>query len=407
MPGATPAALHAAVIEVARYDSGHTKELSGLAAWLDFYRAPWAGVEPLDEADVPEPGDAGFLAALAAALRWVAAHPEPTDSFVELESIPTGLALNYSPDAVPPFDKFQALCDREKDFKRVLDHKRADLEEAHLEGYDAVLAEYAVADGWSDQEVLNLLVFHHNKWLEDPMPDRGIVDAARERADAPQPAAVIPIRSEAKAELSPAIAKIRRALKVPVAGVRKLGRKRGIFELVLDDSVPEKRREIELGTAAALLSMRHVQEAMVDHGWPTFPPIPGAQWLKVVDAVTSAATVEEIDADQTQETLFWLRNAKVNCAGIMLDRDSPHQIANDLRDGANQPIYLGRGEMFVCLPALIRHVHIHLGVRPTWPDMSLRLRRLGFRTERLQVRDGGSTVKARLWVSPRGFTLDE
>jgi hypothetical protein len=310
--------------------------------------------------------------------------------------------LVFRQDAAPPFDAFQQMR-KDRDFARTFDHKRPDLSDAPIEAYDAILADSAVAAGWSDQAAYDLLIFHHAQWpIEEPEPDRAIVAASREKASAPCIEPATQDAGKANATVPPLIAGLRRALGIPIERVRKLGRKRGVFEFVLEGG-----GVVELGTASALLSVREVQAAVIDAGWPTFQTYKGEQWRKIVNAIQAAAVVEETASDPGQETAHWLRMAKASTGRITLDRDKPAEMAKDLRDGANQPVYLGHGEMFVCLPALIRYVHVNCGLRPTWPEMALRLRRLGFRPEMISARDKEGVAKARLWTSPPGFTLDE
>lgn len=409
VPLADSAEIHEALRDLDQYDRGEVRELSGLPAWLDFLRAPYAEDEPLDAADVLAPRDEELAGAIAAALEWVEEHPEPPqDSHTAIREMlkrsEPGEALRFDPHAAPPFDRFHALCDSAPAFKRALDHKRPDLVDQSIEGYDAVLAEHAAADGWSDQEILDLLIHHHSKWLEDPLPDTAIIEAARKRAsgaDAPRDEPERPVAASV-VELSPAVATIRRGLGIPVARVRKLGRKRGVFELVLEDN-----SVVELGTASNVQSHREVSAAVFDAVGRTIQPLKGELWRKVVDAIGKAATVEETGSAPEEETMHWVRSAARNSLKLKLDRDKPGETAKLLRDGADAPVYLGNDELFVCLPALIRHVHINHGVRPTWPEMALRLRRLGFRPELVSARDKEGVAKARLWTSPRGFKLEQ
>lgn len=310
--------------------------------------------------------------------------------------------LIFRRDASPPFDVIQQMR-KDRDFARTFDHKRPDLDDAPIEVYDSILADFAVAAGCSDQEVYALLIFHHAQWpIEEPEPDRSIVAAARNKAGEQQIAPTPQGGNETTSTIPPLIAGLRRALGIPIAGVRKLGRKRGIFEFILDGG-----DVVELGTASALLSVRDIQAAVIDAGWPTFRSYRGEEWRKIVNAIQAAAVVEETASDPGQETQHWLHLAKVNAAPVMLDRSKPAELAAELRGGANRPVYRGRDELFVCLPALIRYVHVNCGVRPTWPEMALRLRRLGFKPEMISARDKDGVVKARLWTSPPGFTLDE
>jgi hypothetical protein len=400
--------LHSALATLDQFDRGGIRELSGLAAWLDFLRDPWQDDGPLDDDDRPAPADTQVGALIRAALDAVRSDPEPPrDSLDALDEIlkfrGPGVALAYKPDAAPPFDKFQALLERERGFARTWDHKRCDLADAPLETYEAALAGFAVADGWNNQEIIDLLIAHRARWLENPVPNPAVIVDARRRAahDAPQPDAA-PDAAPAPVELSPAIQIVRRGLGIPVAKVRKLGRKHGIFELVLEDG-----DIVELGTASAVQSHREVSAAVLDAVGRTIPPLKGELWRKVVDAIAQAATVEETGNSAEEETLYWLRSAARDNLKKTLRRDNPAEAAKVLREATDTAVFLGSDELFVCLPALLKHVLVSHGNRVTWPDMALRLRRLGFRRELISARDKNGVAKMRLWTSPRGFTVEE
>ena len=75
--------------------------------------------------------------------------------------------IEYSPDAQPPLDRFQALCDNDLKFKASWDHQRKDLSDQSASSYDMALADTAVQAGWTDQEVVNLLISHRRRYSQE------------------------------------------------------------------------------------------------------------------------------------------------------------------------------------------------------------------------------------------------
>ncbi len=75
--------------------------------------------------------------------------------------------IEYSPQAQPPLEKFQALCDNEPKFKATWEHARKDLTDQTASSYDMALADIAVQAGWTDQEVVNLLIAHRCRYNQD------------------------------------------------------------------------------------------------------------------------------------------------------------------------------------------------------------------------------------------------
>ena len=76
---------------------------------------------------------------------------------------PEIVGLVLSPDAEPPFDKFNALLANSKEFKKTWERSKKGDGKGHLQdqspsGYDMSLALMATAAGWSKQEIANLLI---------------------------------------------------------------------------------------------------------------------------------------------------------------------------------------------------------------------------------------------------------
>jgi hypothetical protein len=74
------------------------------------------------------------------------------DSWVELR-----------PDANPPSEKFQLLCEIEPRVLRSWKHKRKDLQDQSPSAYDMSLATFAARVNWSNQEIADLLIAHRRK----------------------------------------------------------------------------------------------------------------------------------------------------------------------------------------------------------------------------------------------------
>ena len=80
-------------------------------------------------------------------------------------------ALVVAPDASPPQDAFADLMAREPSFALTWHHQRADLADTSLSGHDMSLADLAVRNGWSDQEVADLLIAHRRQHGGAPEPE--------------------------------------------------------------------------------------------------------------------------------------------------------------------------------------------------------------------------------------------
>jgi hypothetical protein len=65
--------------------------------------------------------------------------------------------FDLSRDAEPPADKLRALLQNPK-VRASWDHDRDDLQDRSASAYDLSLASFAAARGWSDQEIVDLLI---------------------------------------------------------------------------------------------------------------------------------------------------------------------------------------------------------------------------------------------------------
>jgi putative DNA primase/helicase len=101
-------------------------------------------------------------------------QPSELERFLLLESsvqrpdslgIDSKVTLNLS--AEPPFDKFVALLRDEPRFQQSWDHTRKDLKDKSLSGYDMSLARFAYLNGWTAQEIVNLIIAHRRKYGDD------------------------------------------------------------------------------------------------------------------------------------------------------------------------------------------------------------------------------------------------
>jgi len=79
----------------------------------------------------------------------------------------TDAVLVLSPDATPPFDKFEALKEIETKFRQSWEHKRKDMQDQSASSYDLSLANFAAMAGWNEQEIADLLIAHRRQNNED------------------------------------------------------------------------------------------------------------------------------------------------------------------------------------------------------------------------------------------------
>jgi len=92
---------------------------------------------------------------------------------VTLDSAPTETGdIVLRGDAEPPADKFAVLLQTCPAFAQTWNRQRSDLGDQSQSAYDLSLADIAALNGWSDQEIANLIVAARRK--HDEKPDKGL-----------------------------------------------------------------------------------------------------------------------------------------------------------------------------------------------------------------------------------------
>lgn len=74
-----------------------------------------------------------------------------------------GVTFTLDPNAEPPKDKLEALCELEPRFKLSWDRLRKDLKDSSPSAYDMSLASFAFYAEWDPQEIVNLLIAWRRK----------------------------------------------------------------------------------------------------------------------------------------------------------------------------------------------------------------------------------------------------
>lgn len=122
--------------------------------------------------------------------------PDDFEPYLPIEPEPATASVGelvISPEAEPPLDKFAEAARSSPLFWQTWNRQRTDLADSSASGYDLSLATLAVLQGWSEQEVANLLIAFRRKHGEKPekalRPDylRRTIAKARQARTAGEP----------------------------------------------------------------------------------------------------------------------------------------------------------------------------------------------------------------------------
>jgi len=360
-----------------------------------------------------------------------------------------GLIFNFQ-GAQPPAEKFAALRDLEPRFLPTWNRTRK-LKDCSASGYDLALASFAAHAGWSDQEIVDLLIAHRRKhgdlaklvkrrdYLLHPV--HGVIPKAvasvqdrdalldmkdmtdeivQERQEAQRRLALdraeqdrlvdvaapraIPASEEKdeedggerKKELSEdrrrrRLKKVREFTGLPVRRILKYGaRRNGRYVLVMDGDIRESLGEVD--------EFRN-QETWINlsciYGSKLMMPMKKAQWLSVPFTVINSI-VEVIEMEEMNDealTVSWVRSM---ASGV------PNYTYAEKKDAEPLGCFIYKGEVWVQAGELVKHIAMVGGGRHSHNKMCERLRNAGFERRLFAhyERDGSSgTEKRRKWRS--------
>ena len=202
------------------------------------------------------------------------------------------------------------------------------------------------------------------------------------------------------------ISNIGQLLSVKLKDVRKLGERRGIYELMLVDG-----RFVELGTSANVLNQHRVRAELADATTDLFKPMKPWVWDLVATAIFKAARVEATKCGPEDEMKFWLTDLAKRNTPQTIDKSNSAETASTLRGSLSALYHSGDDRLLVHVPSLLPKINLHYCQRVTLQDATLRLRRMGFKSEQIGARykdeKGDGVAKSRFWRSPRDFHLGE
>jgi len=87
---------------------------------------------------------------------------EADDGIDDVEPVQVGKLL-FDPEAQPPAEKFQALCESNPVFVLSWENRRTNLRDASQSAFDMSVAAFAALAGWGEQEICDLIIAHRRE----------------------------------------------------------------------------------------------------------------------------------------------------------------------------------------------------------------------------------------------------
>jgi len=295
--------------------------------------------------------------------------------------------LVLDPKATPPLAKHVALLERDPRYRSTWNRSRRDLESTSE--YDMSLAHTAMSDGWSDQEVANLLIAFRRRQGDDLAkalrPDYirrtiGAVRAQREGVGA-------------------------RLLGIEITKVLQYGLENPRYTLVLGDG-----RRIS-GLDGASLSYTPLKRALFAAG-VLMAPSARKQFHEIERYLLQRVEVREMPSEDelTRDWLMgWLEREPTL---IQLDAGSSDIFPSD--DG-QFPAIDEAGRLYIRIKDyILDDARRRFGQQTTMKLLGIRLRSLGFEKKRFRLVVSGhwgerkrASTRATMWYSPTGFVPED
>lgn len=362
---------------------------------------------------------ASLIAPSASALSVLPQHGQdvilPADKTPALDKVIRKDILYDFKNAQPPAEKFSALREIEPRFDASWNRSRR-LKDKSASGYDLSLASLAAHAGWTDQEIVNLIIAHRRKFndmgklmrrdefffhpsygvitvaaasvaereallemqdIEEEIVRENVVKLAEQAASA-DPAASDDEKVKLAARAASAyeqsqrdrqkrLDRVTKYTGLPIKRIIKYGlRKNGRYVVEMENGVRESMGEIE-----EFRNMESWVNLSCIYGTKIMMPVKKSMWLKTPFAIINSL-VEAIDMEEMNDesiTLQWARS---------FAEFAPSYKFLESQDVEDTGSFIHKGLVWIQVAALLRDVSMKGGGRYTHGKMVERLKNAGF-----------------------------
>lgn len=327
-------------------------------------------------------GQQSATAALPAPARGPALVPE---------YVPGPIVVDGSADAAA--SKLEALLLIDPKIKKTYEKKRTDLQDTSQSAYDLALGTYAFQFGWTDQEIVNLLIAFRRRHSEDLKlrEDYYVRTLARIHKGQQQAEA---INQEVAAGIDENLEAVAAAIGLKIKRILKMLTSPPTFVIQMMDG-----REVNVGEVTGLIDQKLLRKHLANAVGFYLTTFKNAQWDRVAPKLLAACEDMDVGADATDVggTMNWLREYVRE--SIRAPHDSRIQTDQAL-EGA--PAYM-HGHIHITLDHFRRFIDFKFGERRQNRDLAVLLKRVGCSSKVISMRAGdtSSGVTSRnMWLLP-------
>jgi hypothetical protein len=291
------------------------------------------------------------------------------------------LLINLS--ARVPEENIKSWMAEDERFARTWLRERDDLKDASQSGYDMALADFGVAHGLSEQEIIDLIVTHRAKHGQAQRQrvdyfQRTIAKALERSGSSPKTVSVL--EPSETLNTDPATAKallceqISQVVGIRVLRLVKLSGKSPVYHMELESGT------IEFGRVEKLIEQRAFRNALAAAVGVLMPKFKPKVWEQVAQTMLDACIVEDGGEESHLDGM-----ARLHVESYLADS---HFIASPLAQSvqsARKPI-VHEGKVAICSSDLQMYVNKTTGQNQSIPEIVSMLKALGCKPERVRSR---------------------
>ncbi|MGI8787095.1 MAG: hypothetical protein ACR2HG_04945 [Pyrinomonadaceae bacterium] len=324
-------------------------------------------------------------------------------------------AFTLNANATANDDKKNDLWNIEPKALLSYERKRVDLKDQSASSYDLSLANYCVQAGWTDQEIVNLLIESRRKNGDDlklryDYYQRTI--AKVREVQTIQPSESIEDDSNADEKRQNAINKLKDSLKVPnLVSIIQRGTSNSVYELKLSDN-----SHIVLGSSSEVRQQSKVADRLFDAGI-ILDKFSSEKWRdNVLTTIREAVEIVETQTDAEElhgyvSNYFNMNGYRNdywdNRNGINLNCEDKEELVKDISRIRSRGFYdYATGQAYLPLQTFLQFLNNTSGKRWTQREITTLLSRYGFVNRQKGIRystESGETEvynAGRFWISP-------
>jgi len=309
-----------------------------------------------------------------------------------------GLDVEVNPDAKLPSPKFEALLENDGDFANTWFHRRRDLKDTSLSGYDLALATRAAQALWSAQELADLIIAHRRKYKDLEKALR--LDYLQRTITTAMGTAS---RTRLLRELEEPVASEEQSCESKQDNLKKVSILIGapVARIVLYDSDPPSYRlgtphgDIYLECVDDILSHRRFKSAIAAATGIVIQGFESKTWDKIAQTLLNACEKDTLGDEATDAGA-----ARAWVCSYLEDNSVANDLEAALKSGC--PFVHG-GRTHVFGSELRRFLAQKFDIRMTPREMGKKLKAMGASYTHITVNDEGKLTSRSAWMLPNGY----